>query len=259
MTPNDLGKINLKKKPDQRTLENLRNIKIDMLSNTLHQISLPCIFFFPFKHSFESNTIPLLHPDKNLKSTVTDIVKSISNEFKKETIQEMKKELKIDTIVSDVKNCTRVATSAKDKTLNVEKSFYNSHKEICYPNRVLQKGRINSLEDKMVDSEARSRRNNVVVHGVEEVTGEDGLDTAYERIERGCDLDPRGICIERAQRIGRRRHNAAKPRPFIMKFLDFQDKELVTSCHHNLPLHMRMSDDLPLAIREQRRKRSQHS
>ena len=64
-----------------------------------------------------------LHPDYNLKSTVTDIVKSIFNEFKKETIQEMKKELKIDNIVSDVKNCTRVATSAKDKTLNVEKKL----------------------------------------------------------------------------------------------------------------------------------------
>ena len=60
--------------------------------------------------------------------------------------------------------------------------------------------------------------------------------------------------IERAHRLGAKRHDAEKPRPLIARFLDFKDKMAVKEGRVNLSRDLGISEDLPFAIRQARRR-----
>ena len=72
--------------------------------------------------------------------------------------------------------------------------------------------RIGIMEEKQIDLENRSRRNNIVVHGVEEQPRRHSMDVAYELIERGCGIDTQDMKLHRAHRLGRGRYSDSRPR-----------------------------------------------
>ena len=123
--------------------------------------------------------------------------------------------------------------------------------------------RLEGQEEKSVDLEARSRRNNGIFHGVAEVAGEDknwelSKGVALQFIKEKCKVSAH-VKIERAHRIPTKRRDNAhpdKPRPLIVKFLDYNDKMLVKKSRTNLPADggFGISDDLPLAVRQARRR-----
>ena len=127
-----------------------------------------------------------------------------------------------------------------------------------------QQVRLEDQEEKSVDQEARSRRNNAILHGAAEEEGEDGdwevtKRVALKFIKEECKVSS-NVRIERAHRMPTKRRSDAptdKPRPLIVKFLDFNDKMLVRkSAKANLPADRSraVSDDLPLAVRQARRR-----
>ena len=111
-------------------------------------------------------------------------------------------------------------------------------------------------EDKSVDQEARSRRNNLIVQGLKETAGENEakcMKMAHEFVKEQCKVtEP--VVIERAHRIGN--EHAKKPRPFIMRFLDYNDRQTVKRARINLPRDsgLSISDDLPRAVRQARQR-----
>lgn len=102
-----------------------------------------------------------------------------------------------------------------------------------------------TLREKAIDSEARSRRNNVVMHGVKEEEGEDCKKKLVELLQKaGMTGTP---VIERAHRLGRKRGTA--DRPIIARFLDFNDRMKAMNAKRNLPKGIYCNEDLPLEIR----------
>ena len=121
--------------------------------------------------------------------------------------------------------------------------------------------RVTGQEEKSVDMEARARRNNSVFHGVKELaneTEEDCKKTVQRIIKEECKVQ-KDVIIERAHRIPPGPHNkrrsSDKPRPLIVKFLDYNDRMAVKAGRVNIPAEsgIGISDDLPLAIRQARR------
>ena len=118
--------------------------------------------------------------------------------------------------------------------------------------------KVKMLESRMIDQEARGRRNNLVFFGVEESKGEDCIKMVKQIAEK-CSGE-KDIVIERAHRIGppRNRGNIGKkafrPRPLIAKFLKFNDAVSVKKGWRNMPQGVSVSEDLPVEIREARGK-----
>ena len=123
--------------------------------------------------------------------------------------------------------------------------------------------RVRDLEEKCIDLEGRSRRNNLLFHGLKEDDREDGgfnsVQFAKDFIRSECKV-PDEVVIERAHRIGKSRRSmvgrkANEPRPFIVAFNRYTDKQFVKKCaKDNLPDTISCADDLPFAVRQARRK-----
>lgn len=82
------------------------------------------------------------------------------------------------------------------------------------------------LEDKVMDLEARSRRNNLRLVNLPE--GAEGQDPCVF-LERWLPemLGTGAVVIERAHRIGPKRDSNTPPRTLIMRFLNYKDKQVI--------------------------------
>ncbi len=116
-----------------------------------------------------------------------------------------------------------------------------------------------SLQKKVIDSEYRSRRNNLLFFGIceEERAVEDVeqkvIDFVKTKLEIDC--DKKFLGLQRAHRLGAPRRGmigkqANRPRPIIVCFSDFKVKELVRDKRHLLKAPFGMANDLPLAVRK---------
>ena len=123
--------------------------------------------------------------------------------------------------------------------------------------------RLVGQEEKGVDLEARSRRKNLLFHGLKEEEGEDkdwdkSKQIALDFIKNTCKIQST-VVIERAHRIGRPRDQgarSARPRPLIVAFHDYNDRMTVKKAKAQLPFggEVGISEDLPRAVREARRR-----
>ena len=118
--------------------------------------------------------------------------------------------------------------------------------------------------EKLVDLEARSRRNNLIFHGIPETgdPNEDCHDKILSFIQDHLKCDSRHVAIQRAHRLGAPRRSggttfvgskANAPRPIIASFVDFKQKELIRGKRHSLKAPYGLSEDLPLEIRNARK------
>ena len=111
-------------------------------------------------------------------------------------------------------------------------------------------------EDKAIDQEARSRRNNLVFHGVEESadeTPEHCMRKIHSLIREKCKISEH-VTIERAHRLPPRPagRGTGKPRPLIARFLDYNQRERVRKARRQLPQDIRVTEDMPWQIRQAR-------
>jgi len=89
---------------------------------------------------------------------------------------------------------------------------------------------IKTLAYKSIDMEARSRRNNLIFRGFAENRGENCFEMVREFLANRFDIDPRGIYMARAHRLGRIDHSKQfQRRPVIVNFRDFGDIEMIMS------------------------------
>ena len=105
-----------------------------------------------------------------------------------------------------------------------------------------------ALEGRVIDQEARSRRNNLIIHGLEETEKEECVPVVKKLFMEKCNVD--NIIIERAHRIGAKKGD--KTRPMIVRFLDYNDKIRVKDERKSLPDGVYLADDFPFEIRQAR-------
>ena len=182
--------------------------------------------------------------DIKVKTIVTEIVANIKKKWMGEVVDMVKKEmLHVDNIERSVFDLEKSLKSVTDRN-HVSGVFPGDSED-----HVID--RVTNVEHKVVDLEARSRRNNLVFHGVHESPDEECMHVAWDLFDRGCHVD-KHVTIERAHRIGERKRGT-KNRPLIVKFLNYQDKVLVQRGRKHLPKEISMSDDLPQQIRMARK------
>ena len=119
--------------------------------------------------------------------------------------------------------------------------------------------RMRDMEEKLIDHEARSRRNNLILHGVaeSESANEDCVKVAAAIFLDKCRIKE-NLSIQRAHRLGGKRARTTgqappKPRPIIVNFLDFNHKERAREGKRHLPPGIHVAEDLPLPIRQARK------
>lgn len=116
--------------------------------------------------------------------------------------------------------------------------------------------KMKEMESKLIDFEARGRRNNLLFHGILESNSEDCVQLVKNVMKVNCGV--RGeVVIERAHRLGpvrRGGRKAGKPRPIIARLLDYNDVVAAKKGKKNLPTGISITDDLPAEIREARGK-----
>ena len=119
--------------------------------------------------------------------------------------------------------------------------------------------RVSATEAKLIDQEARSRRQNLLFFGVAEKEGEN-CTKIIEDIIGKLNVSTRKNPLQRAHRHGAPKsrndigHGKKNPRPIIVNFLDFQDKEAVRLARKKLAAPISISEDFPFEIREARKK-----
>lgn len=106
---------------------------------------------------------------------------------------------------------------------------------------------------KVDDLENRSRRNNLIIYGIEEPARESNEELLNEVTE--CfqkNLEVTTSATERCHRFGRKVGN--KPRPVIIKFLDYREKtSVLTNAFKLKGTTMSISEDFSSRVREVRR------
>ena len=203
----------------------------------------------PGSQSSEEETEVINNMETEMKELRSDVKALMSS-----MTQVLGKMEKFDALIERVnKNevrLTRVEDCVKDNSEDVATMKENAEKLVKKIDDL--EGRLLVQEQKSVDLEARGRRNNGIFHGLKEVSGEDCMKTARDFIKTECKVD-KTIILERAHRLGKKRGDQEKPRPLIVKFLDFNDKMLVKSHRDKLKKEFGFSDDLPFAVRQARK------
>ncbi|XP_042147735.1 uncharacterized protein LOC121047579 [Ixodes scapularis] len=110
------------------------------------------------------------------------------------------------------------------------------------------------LQGKIDDLENRGRRNNLIIHGMEELPDE-STDSLHDQLINGVFRDRLGISItgvERCHRLGRK--VADKARPVILKLIDFREKlSVLKNCRKLKGSKIFVTEDFSLRVREIRR------
>ena len=85
------------------------------------------------------------------------------------------------------------------------------------------------LEESIDQQEQYSRRNCLLIHGVEENSNEDTDKLALNIINNDLEIDLTEIAIDRKHRIGDPKTKKRKVRPMIVKFVRYYDRKQVFS------------------------------
>ena len=166
------------------------------------------------------------------KSDFTEQTKVIKAEFKgqvealHQVVQEKDKTiLKLQLDVEDLKKSysflSDETTDLKGKIKTNEISIESTRKTNDH------------IVNKASDLEDRSRRNNIVFYNIPEQASEDArMEDCEAKIEhflksRGFFQPQYGLEIDRAHRLGRKQQHEEKPRPVIVRFTFYKDKEAI--------------------------------
>lgn len=182
---------------------------------------------------------------KNTGSVDLDTFSSMTNE---EKLNELFS--KVINIEQNQSTCTNRLTNiigvAHAKVVRLEESS-SKHNE-----------QLKILTYKSIDLEARSRRNNLLFHGLADMRNENSRELIMEFLENELNLDPNFIPIERAHRLGHpvivRQGSRITRRPLIVAFRNFPDTELILEKANALRgTNFRIERDLPVEIKNARK------
>ena len=181
----------------------------------------------------------------DLKKTLDEVVQQVRTDVKSEIGVLEKRVDKVFGDVLDRMDCSEKSLDElHDKMSNQSVINREMGNDVDHMYRVIEK-----MGEKIIDQEARGRRNNVVFHGVEEKKDETDEETAKRIFKDICKIEGE-VVYQRGHRIGSIKHG--KIRPFIILFLNYKDKEWVMSCKNNMPRGVYCVNDLPLEVRTAR-------
>ena len=131
--------------------------------------------------------------------------------------------------------------------------------------------KIDEMENKVMkihytclDIDARSRRQNIVIHGLDEVDGKDTWDIFQSFVSKELDMQTDGLYIHRVERFGKIRNQQGRPvrpRPIIVTFSSDRHQEMILQrAREKLNgSRYRISRDYPEEIRDARRQLIQNT
>ena len=155
---------------------------------------------------------------KNLEKDVKSIY-LLANENKASSI---KGEKQLDELTASVQLIsTKFDDYEKDRKEHIE-TIKNLKKEV---NSLSE--RLESAEKRIEDQEQYSRRNCLLIHGIEETDKEDTDKLVLDVINKDMDIDLPISAIERTHRIGNPKEKKKKSRPIIVKFVRYYDRRNV--------------------------------
>ena len=168
-----------------------------------------------------------------------DSLKNVNADLKKE-IQELRTE------ISDIK----LFVTAELEKVKVE---LRAEIDLKIKSGVPSKSE-RKLKWMAIEAEARSRRNNLLFFGIPEAADEDCTVKILDFVKQKLDIkEP--VVIQRAHRLGapKQRTNignkSERPRPIIVNFLDFRQRELVRSQRVKLDSSFGVGEDQLKSIR----------
>ncbi len=134
-----------------------------------------------------------------------------------------------------------------------------SKKKLKYLNSEVtnSKKRERDLQWKAIDCEARSRRNNLLFYGIPEEQGEDCFRSAEKFIKNELKIS-QPVVLQRAHRLGKPTppnaigQRVSQPRPIIVNFMDFRQRESVRAARIQLRHPFGISEDFPWEVRKAR-------
>ena len=170
--------------------------------------------------------------------------------------------MKVSAIEESLETTNSNLSSVQSRLSELEKSMTKQPKSSAHIDK-----KIADIEEKektllwrAIDQEARSRRNNLVFHGIGEDNEENCEKKLLEFLKHKLHISE-PVVIQRAHRQGKPvgknsvGSRANKPRPLIALFLDFKQRETVRKAarqHLKPPTHFGVSEDLPVEIRKAR-------
>lgn len=118
-------------------------------------------------------------------------------------------------------------------------------------------GENKNIKESILDLQARSMRDNLVFSGIPEQAEEDPEATVKEFLQKYMKLPTdtvKSISFHRVHRLGGKRPDNRRPRPIVVKFEHFKQKELVKSRGRELRgTDFSVNDQFPKEILERRR------
>ena len=121
------------------------------------------------------------------------------------------------------------------------------------------KERLRKMEERGIDQEARSRRNNLLFYGIDESADENTTTVLQKFITNDCKIkDGKDLLIQRVHRLGDPNARSTigkktnRPRAIIASFVDYRQKEQVRRTKFNLNPKYSISEDFPIEIRKAR-------
>lgn len=183
-----------------------------------------------------------------------DRLEPLENEVKKLKTELKHYQTSLENTQAQLSNLTETVVSLKDDVAQAESERQRLHSEI-----VLLRKQNKVLEDRAIRQEAYSRRENILIHGVQESrSGNESCNQVVEKIFQELEVGP--FNLTRCHRIGQYKNPAANqshpsPRPIIVRFSHFPDKVTVMKKSQVLNAkNIFLSDDYPTEIQARRLK-----
>ena len=190
---------------------------------------------------------------REVREMMREELSTLNNKFSKrieDSSSEIKYELRdLDRRVSDISNKLEKEIRESSETENKLK-YLNS--EVSN-----SKKRERELQWKAIDNEARNRRNNLLFFGIREEKGEDCFRSAEDFIKNELKIS-QPVVLQRAHRLGKPTppnaigQRVSQPRPIILNFLDFRQREIVWASRFQLRHPFGISEDFPWEVRKAR-------
>ncbi len=186
-------------------------------------------------HDAISNQAKQENMDAIQANIITEI-KAVCSDMKKEyseTIGVLKKELtdfreevkeKLSTIGSDLQEITKRVEETEQRVADMEEQSTEISELLSHTLEIQQ-----SIQTQLTDLEARSRRNNIRIHGIPEGSeGDDIQDFVEKFIKSELSLSDARLGIQRCHRsLGSRPPQGSSPRSMIIYFQEYKMKEMV--------------------------------
>ena len=196
-------------------------------------------------------------PNSNPKSEIQqliDVVKGLSDKVdmidkKMDTMQ-----TDIDTIKKSAEFATEQSTKALNKVNELEATVKSQNEVIEQQKKIAVENafKYQKLNEKFLELETYSRRDNLIFHGVHQDDKETCAIKIKKLLRDSLQLDPQTVddmCFQRCHRMP----GKTKPTPIICRFANFNDRELVWSTRKKLKdTNLRISENFPDEIRNRR-------